>query len=159
MPLLPALLFLAGASSADITSSTTAMINRSSAIADYADLDGAAYTVTWDSRSMRLNDRPVLLLSGSIHYPRSTPAMWPALFAEVRANGLNTIEVYVRICCPCCCCRRMPCHRFCCLLRIATNAAVLSPPSIHTATLSGIFTSVTTAAAMTTAAAATWRAS
>ena len=37
----------------------------------------------------------VLLLSGSIHYPRSTPAMWPQLFAEARANGLNAIESYV----------------------------------------------------------------
>ena len=40
-------------------------------------------------------DKPALLLSGSIHYPRSTPAMWPKLMAEARAAGLNTIESYV----------------------------------------------------------------
>ncbi|KAH8057819.1 RNA uridylyltransferase [Aureococcus anophagefferens] len=41
-----------------------------------------------------VNGSRVLLLSGSIHYPRSTPAMWPKLFAEARANGLNAIESY-----------------------------------------------------------------
>jgi hypothetical protein len=64
-------------------------------IQDYSDLGGKPYTVEWDSRSMRLNDSPTMLLSGSIHYTRSTPAMWPALFAEARANGLNSIESYV----------------------------------------------------------------
>jgi len=30
-----------------------------------------------------------------VHYVRSTPEQWPALFAEAKANGLNTIESYV----------------------------------------------------------------
>jgi beta-galactosidase len=73
----------------------TAAVATDRHVADYDDLGGKPFTVTWDSRSMRLNDKPVLLQSGSIHYPRSTPAMWPGLFTEARANGLNTIEVYV----------------------------------------------------------------
>ena len=84
------LLFLAVFGLGSAASSTAAGI-----VQDYSDLGGKPYSVTWDSRSMRLDDKPVMLLSGSIHYPRSTPAMWPALFAEARANGLNTIESYV----------------------------------------------------------------
>ena len=64
-------------------------------VADFSDLAGESYTVSWDSRSMRLNGNAVLLQSGSIHYPRSTPSQWPHLFAEARAAGLNTIECYV----------------------------------------------------------------
>ena len=37
----------------------------------------------------------LLLLSGAIHYPRSTPAMWPRLLRESREAGLNCIETYV----------------------------------------------------------------
>ena len=61
----------------------------------YSDLGGQPYTITRNSRSVRFNDRPALLLSGSIHYPRSTPQMWQKLFSEAKANGLNTVESYV----------------------------------------------------------------
>ena len=64
-------------------------------VRSYDDVRGAPYTVGWDARSLRLDGRPTLLLSGSIHYMRSTPEEWPGLFAEARANGLNTIESYV----------------------------------------------------------------
>jgi beta-galactosidase GanA len=37
----------------------------------------------------------VLLLSGSVHYPRSTPAMWPSIFEKMKKNGLNCVESYV----------------------------------------------------------------
>jgi beta-galactosidase GanA len=37
-------------------------------------------------------DRPVLLLSGSVHYVRSTPEMWPSIFAKLKASGLNAVE-------------------------------------------------------------------
>ena len=56
---------------------------------------GSPYTVTYDRRSIRLNDQPVNFLSGSIHYPRSTPAMWPQLMKQAAADGLNMIEIYV----------------------------------------------------------------
>ena len=63
-----------------------------SIVRTYSDLQGAPYTITRDARSLRFNDVPALLVSGSIHYPRSTPAMWPHLFREAKANGLNAIE-------------------------------------------------------------------
>jgi len=44
-----------------------------------------------DSEDVTYN---VLLQSGSIHYPRSTPEMWPHLFKAARDGGLNTIQVY-----------------------------------------------------------------
>lgn len=64
-------------------------------ILDYSDLDGKPYNISFDSRSIRFNGMPSTLISGSIHYPRSTPGMWGNLFSEARAAGLNTIESYV----------------------------------------------------------------
>jgi beta-galactosidase GanA len=34
-------------------------------------------------------------MAGSIHYPRSTPDMWPRLFRQAKAAGLNAIDTYV----------------------------------------------------------------
>ena len=56
---------------------------------------GKPYAVTYDKRSLRLNDQPAAFLSGSIHYPRSTPAMWPQLMRQAAADGLNMVEIYV----------------------------------------------------------------
>ena len=36
-----------------------------------------------------------MLISGVIHYPRSTPGMWPYLFQMAKKQGLNTIQTYV----------------------------------------------------------------
>ncbi|PPD96339.1 hypothetical protein GOBAR_DD06627 [Gossypium barbadense] len=36
-----------------------------------------------------------LLFSGAIHYPRSTPDMWPDLIKKAKQGGINTIETYV----------------------------------------------------------------
>ena len=52
-------------------------------------------TVSYDSRAVTIDGRRTLLLSGSIHYPRSTPALWPELMRVSRESGLNTIETYV----------------------------------------------------------------
>lgn len=51
--------------------------------------------VSYDNRAVILEGVRTLLLSGAIHYPRSTPAMWPALMRRSREAGLNTIETYV----------------------------------------------------------------
>ncbi|KAL8119871.1 hypothetical protein AgCh_017114 [Apium graveolens] len=51
--------------------------------------------VTYDSRSFIIDGERKLLISGSIHYPRSTPEMWPDLIKKAKAGGLNTIETYV----------------------------------------------------------------
>ena len=52
-------------------------------------------TVNYDHRAVSINGKRTLLLSGAIHYPRSTPAMWPQLMQQSRQAGLNTIETYV----------------------------------------------------------------
>ncbi len=51
--------------------------------------------VSYDSRALKLDGRRVLVLSGAIHYPRSTPDMWPSLMRASREAGLNAIETYV----------------------------------------------------------------
>lgn len=52
-------------------------------------------TLTYTPRSFILNGKPTLLLSGAIHYPRSTPHMWPKLMQLSKEAGLNTIETYI----------------------------------------------------------------
>ena len=51
--------------------------------------------VSYDRRAVTIDGRRTLVLSGAVHYPRSTPAMWPDLMRETRAAGLNTVETYV----------------------------------------------------------------
>jgi hypothetical protein len=55
----------------------------------------AARSLSFDPQSCRLDGARHLLLCGTIHYPRSTPDMWPALMRRARAAGLNCIETYV----------------------------------------------------------------
>ncbi|XP_075663026.1 beta-galactosidase 6-like [Castanea sativa] len=51
--------------------------------------------VTYDGRSLIINGQRQILLSGSIHYPRSTPQMWPSLIAKAKEGGLDVIQTYV----------------------------------------------------------------
>ncbi|XP_042495404.1 beta-galactosidase 16-like [Macadamia integrifolia] len=51
--------------------------------------------VTYDGRSLIINGQPRILFSGSIHYPRSTPEMWPSLIAKAKEGGIDAIETYV----------------------------------------------------------------
>ncbi|XP_058090936.1 beta-galactosidase 13-like [Magnolia sinica] len=51
--------------------------------------------VTYDSRSLIINGKRELLFSGSIHYPRSTPDMWPQLISKAKHGGINAIQTYV----------------------------------------------------------------
>lgn len=54
-----------------------------------------SYDVAYDSRSFLINNERVLLISGSIHYPRMSSAEWPAVISKAKENGLNTVETYV----------------------------------------------------------------
>ncbi|KAG2703152.1 hypothetical protein I3843_06G116500 [Carya illinoinensis] len=45
--------------------------------------------VTYDGRSLIINGKRELLFSGSIHYTRSTPEMWPDLIAKAKHGGLD----------------------------------------------------------------------
>ncbi|KAJ1401214.1 Glycoside hydrolase, family 35, partial [Sesbania bispinosa] len=51
--------------------------------------------VTYDGRSLTIDGQRKILFSGSIHYPRSTPQMWPDLIAKAKQGGLDVIQTYV----------------------------------------------------------------
>ena len=61
----------------------------------YKDFKGSSYNVTYDDRSFLLNGTRVLFLSGSFHYARATPGMWPYIFDQMVEDGLNMVETYV----------------------------------------------------------------
>ncbi|KAK4432904.1 Beta-galactosidase [Sesamum alatum] len=52
-------------------------------------------TVSYDEKSFMINGVRKILISGSIHYPRSTPEMWPELIQKSEEGGLDIIETYV----------------------------------------------------------------
>ncbi|XWS73713.1 hypothetical protein CRYUN_Cryun02cG0152000 [Craigia yunnanensis] len=54
-----------------------------------------AATVTYDHRAIVIDGKRRVLISGSIHYPRSTPDMWPDLIQKSKDGGLDVIETYV----------------------------------------------------------------
>ncbi|KAF3440327.1 hypothetical protein FNV43_RR18611 [Rhamnella rubrinervis] len=51
--------------------------------------------VLYDGRSLIINGRRELLFSGSVHYPRSPPEMWPDVLRKAKEGGLNLIQTYV----------------------------------------------------------------
>lgn len=55
----------------------------------------AAVNVTYDHRALVIDGRRRVLVSGSIHYPRSTPEMWPDLIDKSKDGGIDVIETYV----------------------------------------------------------------
>nr|GMC82853.1 beta-galactosidase 15-like [Ipomoea batatas] len=54
-----------------------------------------ALQVIYDNRALKINGQRKLIVSGSIHYPRSTAQMWPSLIKKAKEGGINTIETYV----------------------------------------------------------------
>uniref|UniRef100_A0A7N0VCA4 beta-galactosidase n=1 Tax=Kalanchoe fedtschenkoi TaxID=63787 RepID=A0A7N0VCA4_KALFE len=54
-----------------------------------------AIQVSHDDRAITINGQRQIILAGAIHYPRSTPEMWPDLIKKAKEGGLNTIETYV----------------------------------------------------------------
>lgn len=92
-------LFLTFLLAAVVIPSSSASANASPAASpafpSYSSYAGKPYKVSYDNRSLRLNDQAVVFMSGSIHYPRSTPAMWPNLMKAAAADGMNMIEIYV----------------------------------------------------------------
>ncbi|KAG4970256.1 hypothetical protein JHK82_035946 [Glycine max] len=54
-----------------------------------------AVEVSHDGRAIIIDGKRRVLLSGSIHYPRSTPEMWPELIQKAKEGGLDAIETYV----------------------------------------------------------------
>lgn len=52
-------------------------------------------SVSYDGRAIIINGQRRILISGSIHYPRSTPEMWPGLIRKAKDGGLDVIQTYV----------------------------------------------------------------
>ncbi|KAL5780565.1 hypothetical protein ACOSQ2_011302 [Xanthoceras sorbifolium] len=52
-------------------------------------------TVTYDNKAILINGQRRILISGSIHYPRSTPDMWEDLIQKAKDGGLDVIDTYV----------------------------------------------------------------
>ncbi|KAM7514821.1 hypothetical protein LguiA_004404 [Lonicera macranthoides] len=51
--------------------------------------------VTYDARSLIIDGQRKILFSGSIHYPRSTPDMWPSLISKAKEGGIDVVQTYV----------------------------------------------------------------
>ncbi|KAM1011131.1 hypothetical protein ACFX13_047267 [Malus domestica] len=52
-------------------------------------------SVSYDSKAIVINGHRKILISGSIHYPRSSPEMWPDLIQKAKEGGLDVIQTYV----------------------------------------------------------------
>ncbi|KAJ6799813.1 beta-galactosidase 5-like isoform X1 [Iris pallida] len=58
-------------------------------------LPDAQCGVTYDRKAIVINGQRRILISGSIHYPRSTPDMWEGLVQKAKDGGLDVIQTYV----------------------------------------------------------------
>ncbi|PRQ46838.1 Beta-galactosidase [Rosa chinensis] len=58
-------------------------------------LSSATASVSYDHRAIIIDGQKRILISGSIHYPRSTPEMWPDLIQKAKDGGLDVIQTYV----------------------------------------------------------------
>lgn len=52
-------------------------------------------TVTYDHKALVIDGNRRVLQSGSIHYPRTTPEVWPEIIRKSKEGGLDVIETYV----------------------------------------------------------------
>ncbi|XP_071702809.1 beta-galactosidase 3-like isoform X2 [Rutidosis leptorrhynchoides] len=52
-------------------------------------------SVTYDNKAIVINGERRILISGSIHYTRSTPEMWEDLVKKAKDGGLDVIDTYV----------------------------------------------------------------
>ncbi|KAL3840818.1 hypothetical protein ACJIZ3_025409 [Penstemon smallii] len=52
-------------------------------------------SVSYDSKAISINGQRKILISGSIHYPRSPPEMWPDIIRKAKKGGLDVIQTYV----------------------------------------------------------------
>ncbi|KAK3438940.1 hypothetical protein EUGRSUZ_C03898, partial [Eucalyptus grandis] len=52
-------------------------------------------SVSYDRKAIVIDGKRRILISGSIHYPRSTPEMWPDLIWKAKRGGVDVIQSYV----------------------------------------------------------------
>ncbi|KAJ8751069.1 hypothetical protein K2173_016250 [Erythroxylum novogranatense] len=55
----------------------------------------SAGQVDYDVRALIINGQRKLIISGSIHYTRSTPEMWPDLIRKAKDGGLDAISSFI----------------------------------------------------------------
>ncbi|CAN1810796.1 Beta-galactosidase 6 [Linum perenne] len=53
------------------------------------------FSVSYDHRALVIDGKRRVLQSGSVHYPRTTPEMWPEIIRKSKEGGLDVIETYV----------------------------------------------------------------
>ncbi|EPS69033.1 beta-galactosidase, partial [Genlisea aurea] len=57
--------------------------------------DFSQCNVSYDRKSLIIDGQRRILISGSIHYPRSDPQMWEGLIQKAKNGGLDAIDTYV----------------------------------------------------------------
>ncbi|CAF3541376.1 unnamed protein product [Adineta steineri] len=70
-------------------------IQVSASYLPYLQFRDRPYNVSGSMRSLHLNDVPVLIQSGSMHYPRIHPDDWLSMIQLVKSTGINCISIYV----------------------------------------------------------------
>ncbi|MFQ6671024.1 hypothetical protein Gotur_035698 [Gossypium turneri] len=55
----------------------------------------SAIEVDYDPKALIIDGQRKLIFSGAIHYPRSTPVMWPDLIQKAKDGGLDAVETYI----------------------------------------------------------------
>ncbi|CAD5194786.1 unnamed protein product [Musa acuminata subsp. malaccensis] len=58
-------------------------------------LSSSAMNVTYDGRAIIIDGQRRVLISGSIHYARSTAEMWPDLIQKAKEGGVDAIDTYI----------------------------------------------------------------
>lgn len=79
------------------TTTTTTSTGPSNQFLTYADIAPAqrarGYSVRATARGFEIDGRRTLLLGGSVHYARSTPAMWEDILRKAQRDGLNHVQM------------------------------------------------------------------
>ncbi|XP_047957097.1 beta-galactosidase 8-like isoform X1 [Salvia hispanica] len=52
-------------------------------------------SVSYDSKALIIDGKRRILQSGSVHYPRTTPDVWPEIIGKAKEGGIDVIETYV----------------------------------------------------------------
>lgn len=60
----------------------------------YHDFANKPYTVTYDNRSLLLNNERTLFHSVGIHYPRFTPSQWEDILLKAVHDNYNMVQTY-----------------------------------------------------------------
>ena len=57
---------------------------------------GESYNISYNSRSLTINNENILLTSGGFHYGRGLPNAWDHVMKLFKQMNLNTLQTYKR---------------------------------------------------------------